>query len=1080
MQRPPNQKGMGYQYPDRYGYYFNNGSAEPGNNVGAPNPQQMNPMAYAQPAAQGAYPRYVPPGYPYQMPQMHQQQMPGPMPGAQPMGRPVRAPYPPYGQPAAMPHYGQPAAATAANQYMGYLPAQQMTVEDRIVQALQRDFPNVQQTTLRTAARVHHTYDAASEWIRAMQRQGMMTAGPVNTAKREVQRPAMSIREKFAQRGMMSGMMPGQSMAMRPTQYTPGPYDFQAASARKKLSRRKYQDEDDMSDSGGSDGDEAYNQQSQYEFELRVLRFLNSATQDAIIDVCGCTEDMAKAVIKKRPYASLAAIQKVDVPAPAPEPSDQKRRRGATKKSAGSKIVDASLSTLRGYEAVDSLIQECAKVGKDVQAGINAWGVDLKSDGELEVTEVDDARGGFFKEKPKLLSPDVELKNYQQVGVNWLNLLYNRKLSCILADEMGLGKTCQVISFLAHLKEVGEPGPHLVVCPSSTLENWLREFNRFCPGLVVETYYGSQNERMEIRENIIATNAEFDVMVTTYNLATGGKQDMGFLKSMRFNVCIYDEGHLLKNSQSERYNKLMKLRARFRVLLTGTPLQNNLRELISLLSFILPSLFEENKEDLLEVFKFKAKTSQSPQDADSRSQLLSEQRIVKAKTMMTPFVLRRRKEQVLRHLPPKTHEIIYCDMTETQAEVYRTELSRNRKSIQEHNDEVKAEEDKKGAKKSKQASIALDNVLMQLRKAALHPLLFRRMYTDKKLKRMARDIMQEEQYKSANQEYIFEDMQVMNDFELNRLCQNFPITLGKDTFPSETYFDSGKVQQLRELVVEMQKNGDRVLVFSQFTQVLDILEKIMNHLNISFLRLDGQTPVEMRQDIIDKFHDEEDITVFLLSTKAGGFGINLACANVVIIFDLSFNPHDDKQAEDRAHRVGQTRSVRVIRLITKNSIEENILALANTKLALDRHVSEENDELDPESEALVADMVLQSSAANLSTQSAKKKAKEEFVGDDDDEEEEDEEEEEEEDDDDDDDEDADENADENGGEQVKTRPIPKKKKIASTKTKAKSSGSPKPEAEDEAGNEVASAAAPNGHGAADSLLVKLSYKKASA
>jgi SWI/SNF-related matrix-associated actin-dependent regulator 1 of chromatin subfamily A len=142
----------------------------------------------------------------------------------------------------------------------------------------------------------------------------------------------------------------------------------------------------------------------------------------------------------------------------------------------------------------------------------------------------------------------------------------------------------------------------------------------------------------------------------------------------------------------------------------------------------------------------------------------------------------------------------------------------------------------------------------------------------------------------------------------------------------------------------MKENNDRVLIFSQFTQCLDILESVLNTLGIAFLRLDGQTPVEARQDMIDKYYEETDITVFLLSTKAGGFGINLACANTVIIFDLSFNPHDDKQAEDRAHRVGQTRDVRVIRLVCKGTVEEKILELNNTKLALDKSVSGEGGE----------------------------------------------------------------------------------------------------------------------------------------
>lgn len=991
MQRQPGDQRLSY-LSDRYSYYPNGaqgGQAPNGQPAsGATGQPAAAAQAYrspggavrqpptGQPAAPGSYHGYMPQAYQYQ--------------GSQSVGQPAaqgyaaRTGYGGYNQPAAQVNsqpaamygygnayggqpaaaqmgygYGQPAGQPAAAQ-MGYGYGQPVAAdpmanpsangqvnEERIVMALQNMFPTASVATLRTAVRVHRTFQGAADWLNSMKRQGMMDVA--GTTKREVERTGMSIREKFAR---------PQASAMGPGMGTPPP-SFQP---KKKLTRKF---DDDFSGSDDSDGEEVYDQRGQYEFELRVLQFLNNAPQESIIDVTGCTEDMADVLIKKRPYQTLAQASKVDVPNPN-APTDGKRRRGAVKKSAGSKIVDASLSTLRGYEAVDSLIQECAKLGKDVQRGIRAWGVDIKgqNESELEITDVEGA-GGFFKEKPALLAPDVELKNYQQVGINWLQLLYQRGLSCILADEMGLGKTCQVISFLAHLKNSGQRGPHLVVCPSSTLENWLRELNRFCPALTVEPYYGSQSERMEIREAILSSGSNFDVMVTTYNLATGGKQDMGFLKSMKFNVCVYDEGHLLKNSQSERYNKLMKLRANFRVLLTGTPLQNNLRELVSLLSFILPNLFEQNKEDLLEVFKFKAKTSAGDQKEEktsetTRSQLLSEQRIIKAKTMMTPFVLRRRKDQVLQHLPAKSHEVVTCDMTERQRQVYNEELNRNKKSIKEANAEVKeGAKEEKSSRKTKQASIALDNVLMQLRKAALHPLLFRRLFDDKKLQIMAKEIMNEEVYKDANRDYIFEDMQVMNDFELHNLCLKFPVTIGQYRLAEDEFLASGKVQKLQEMIVPMKKRGDRLLIFSQFTQVLDILERVLTKMEFSFLRLDGQTPVEMRQDMIDKYYAEEDITVFLLSTKAGGFGINLACANVVVIFDLSFNPHDDKQAEDRAHRVGQTRPVKVVRMVTRDSIEESIMQLANTKLALDRHVSEENDDVDPESEALVADLVLE-------------------------------------------------------------------------------------------------------------------------
>ncbi|ODQ66735.1 hypothetical protein NADFUDRAFT_12025, partial [Nadsonia fulvescens var. elongata DSM 6958] len=719
-----------------------------------------------------------------------------------------------------------------------------------------------------------------------------------------------------------------------------------------------------------SENENDYNSDEEMEFDRRLLDFFNTASNKDIADIASCTLEVADEIIKKRRFTSLEAVRNVDYRTPEEleqDAANKSKRRRATRKLAGEKVVDACSTMLRGYEAVDSLIQRCENLGTDVSKSIGEWGVSvLGASGELEIADVDHdkieksglkaekvieigdddseddndeslqiqgvrRKNTYFEEKPSLLAPSLELKSYQQVGINWLNLLYNKGLSCILADEMGLGKTCQVISFLAHLKQMGKKGPHLVVVPSSTLENWLREFKKFCPSFVVEPYYGSMNERAEIRDALSQPDAEFDVIVTTYNLACGSKNDTGFLKSMKFNCCVYDEGHMLKNSESERYAKLMKLKANFRLLLTGTPLQNNLKELISLLAFILPNIFLECKDDLGAIFKHKAKTT----DENSHNPLLSEQRITKAKTMMTPFILRRKKEQVLKHLPAKSHKVVYCELSPEQKVIYEKELEASRRTIEAREQGIKI-----SAKEKNSSS----NVLMTLRKAALHHLLFRTGYNEAKLKKMARKIMQEEVYQNANENYIFEDMEVMNDFELHRLCEQFEDSIGEYQLDESELMKSGKVDKLCQILPGMKKDGDRILIFSQFTLVLDILERVMSTLDISFLRLDGSTPVEVRQDMIDKYYENPEITVFLLSTKAGGFGINLACANKVIIYDLSFNPHDDKQAEDRAHRVGQTREVEVIRMITKDTIEENILALANTKLALDRNISGEGDE----------------------------------------------------------------------------------------------------------------------------------------
>ncbi|KAI5786379.1 SNF2 family N-terminal domain-containing protein [Peziza echinospora] len=727
-------------------------------------------------------------------------------------------------------------------------------------------------------------------------------------------------------------------------------------------------DDDDSSEHDSDDVDEGY----EAHLETKVLDFINTCEVKDLIDIAATTQVIAKAVLQSRPYKNLDAVRAVSTS------TVVKKGKGSTKRAVGDKVVDLCIETFRGYEAVDTLIKRCKDLGKPLAETIKSWGVDISgssSSGELEMLNInvegrmdsgigtpaegDDEDGDvgvagrskphqlgrYMPQQPKNLGEGVVLKDYQLVGINWINMLYERKTSCILADEMGLGKTCQVVAFLAHLLTTGEKGPHLVVVPASTLENWLREFKNFCPSLNVEPYYGTQKERIDIRHSL-ERNKEFHVIVTTYNLATGDKNDRVFLKNMKFNVCVYDEGHMLKNSTSSRYNGLMALPAKFRLLLTGTPLQNNLQELASLLAFILPDVFRDKRDDLATIFKHKAKTSD---EADSASNaLLSVTRIQKAKAMMTPFVLRRKKQQVLgKHLPEKTTRVEYCELSPQQKEIYDEEVSHAKDAI-----EARAN----GKKPNK----ATSNLLMQLRKAAIHPFLFRRHFTNEKVVEMANAIIKEPAYRNNETKYIIEDMEVMNDFELDRLCRTFPDTLLSYTFPDSSYHDSGKIAVLCTLLKRFKENGDRVLIFSQFTQVMDILEKVLSSLDVTFLRLDGSTKVEDRQDMIDQFYDEEDISAFLLSTKAGGFGINLACANKVVIFDSSFNPHDDRQAADRAHRVGQKRPVEVINLVTRGTIEEQILALANTKLALDQSVSGEADASAGEAkgEEMVAKMML--------------------------------------------------------------------------------------------------------------------------
>ncbi|CAN3375099.1 hypothetical protein DIURU_005358 [Diutina rugosa] len=732
-------------------------------------------------------------------------------------------------------------------------------------------------------------------------------------------------------------------------------------SATKRRYSEDWSDDSDDSEGGGGGGKASY-YDGVTSIDSQVLEYINSATLQQLIEVGGVEPAVGELVMQQRPFNTIYEISENEftLPDETPKPPSRKGKR----KPLGLRLVEATEHSLRGYQAVDSLVKQCAEYGEQISSQMKEWGVTVTGEGELSTIELDPVKESssqtvpYIKHKPELLSEEITLNNYQQVGINWLNLLYQNHLSCILADEMGLGKTCQVISFMAHLKATEKKnGPHLVIVPASTIENWLREFQKFCPSLVVQAYYGSVKEREELRASL--EGIDYDVMVTTYSLAAGAPADFKFLRQQNFNIIVYDEGHFLKNSLTERYNKLMRLNAKFRLLLTGTPLQNNLKELVSLLSFMLPKLFNEKKEDLQNLFNQKLGTAFSSKSQSgtpsSHNPLMATQAIAKAKTMMTPFVLRRKKEQVLQHLPSKCHEIIDCSMTESQQKIYDEEIDRAKKTRAERERRATITDKAELEKFKKDPLPSSTNVLMQLRKATLHPMLFRIDFTDDKLKEMAKAIMAEPEYVKANEDYIYEDMTVMSDYELNNLCEKFP-TINSFKLPDSAYLNSGKVTELLKLLDDIiNKRKEKVLVFSLFTQLLDVLEKVLAIYKYKFVRLDGATPVETRQDIIDSFYDEEDIPIFLLSTKAGGFGINLVAANNVVIFDQSFNPHDDKQAEDRAHRVGQKKEVTVYKLITKDTIEQNILHLAENKLQLDEQISSDSA-VDPKLEEKQATM----------------------------------------------------------------------------------------------------------------------------
>lgn len=718
---------------------------------------------------------------------------------------------------------------------------------------------------------------------------------------------------------------------------------------------------DDESDAGAAS-------EKEHKFsENKLLEFFNECSVEAMVDLSGHKEEDIDELLKQRPFNSLDAVRDihVDLKAKAEQEKGKKKAR-KPRITFGARLVDSAEDMWDAYSTIDSVVKQCENLGKPMVAGMARWGINIfgaSTDGEVDAITLDDGSdtsstrdSGYHTPKsghgsdtesgdlrrsssrikllkqPAIMNDDIELKDYQVVGLNWLNLLWQNGISGILADDMGLGKTCQVIAFLSHLKEQQQGRPTLVIVPGSTLENWCREFERFSRKVNFTPYYGSQAERFEsqdtIRDNIESGNC--DVIITTYDLAYR-KEDNAFLRKCKPQICIFDEGHVLKNANTARYKSLMRITPKCRILLTGTPLQNSLQELMSILGFLMPDVFydkqDESVQEMLQIlFKHKAKVTES----DSHSSLLSAQRIQRARTMLTPFILRRKKAQVLKHLPKKTCRVEYCELTDTQKTLYDEQLQKQRKILLDRAAGLPVKDHA--------------NVMMKLRQAAIHPLLFRHRYTDDKIRKMSKACLREDTFAESNPDIIYEELQLYQDYQCHHLALKYPGALKKFELKNREYMDSGKVATLLTLLKQYQANGDRALVFSQFTSVMDILGWVFDDADIPFMRMDGSTPIAERQGLMDVFHSDTSIPVFMLSTKSGGAGINLACANKVVIFDSSFNPQDDIQAENRAHRVGQTREVEVVRLVTKHTVEEQIYALGISKLELDKMV--QGDEAD--------------------------------------------------------------------------------------------------------------------------------------
>ncbi|XP_068456620.1 chromodomain-helicase-DNA-binding protein 8 isoform X3 [Clinocottus analis] len=472
------------------------------------------------------------------------------------------------------------------------------------------------------------------------------------------------------------------------------------------------------------------------------------------------------------------------------------------------------------------------------------------------------------------------LREYQLEGVNWLLFNWYNRQNCILADEMGLGKTIQSITLLSEEYAAGVQGPFLIIAPLSTITNWEREFSTWTDMNAI-VYHGSLASRQMIqqyemyfkddKEHLIPGAYKFDALITTFEMVLS---DCPELREISWRCVIIDEAHRLKNRNCKLLDSLKMLDVEHKVLLTGTPLQNTVEELFSLLHFLEPAQFPSETEFLKDF-----------------GDLKTEEQVQKLQAILKPMMLRRLKEDVEKNLAPKQETIIEVELTDVQKKYYRAILERNFTFLS------------LGVTSNNNVPNLL-NTMMELRKCCNHPYLIN----------------------GAEEKILAELRQVYDpmapDFHLQALIRS-----------------AGKLVLLDKLLPRLKAGGHKVLIFSQMVRCLDILEDYLINKRYLYERIDGRVRGNLRQAAIDRFSKpESDRFVFLLCTRAGGLGINLTAADTCVIFDSDWNPQNDLQAQARCHRIGQSKAVKVYRLITRNSYEREMLDKASLKLGLDRAV----------------------------------------------------------------------------------------------------------------------------------------------
>lgn len=507
----------------------------------------------------------------------------------------------------------------------------------------------------------------------------------------------------------------------------------------------------------------------------------------------------------------------------------------------------------------------------------------------------------------------ADLRKYQQEGVNWLAFLNKYHLHGILCDDMGLGKTLQTICIVAsdhHLRAQEHEKsqspetrrlPSLVVCPPSLTGHWRHEIKTYAPFLSVLIYVGNPSERSKLA----GLFGNYDIVVTSYDIARNDSSTVG---AQNWNYCVLDEGHIIKNASSKLTRAVKTFNANHRLILSGTPIQNNVLELWSLFDFLMPGFLGTEK-----VFNDRfakpiaASRNSKSSDKDQEVGALALEALHK---QVLPFLLRRLKEDVLSDLPPKIIQDYYCDLSDLQVQLYES-FAKQQKSSVEHD----VHEPEKGAKQH------IFQALQYMRKLCNHPALVlnsKHPQYDKVAKQLA----------AKNQS--------MRDIAHAPKLQALQ-TLLNDCGIGLSTVNGGDNSDSQQAILEQSgvTSQHRALIFCQLKDMLDMVEKdLLKKLmpSVSYMRLDGSTDAKLRHDIVQKFNGDPSIDVLLLTTHVGGLGLNLTGADTVIFVEHDWNPMNDLQAMDRAHRIGQKKVVNVYRLITRNTLEEKIMGLQKFKM----------------------------------------------------------------------------------------------------------------------------------------------------